>query len=79
MQLRRSTIEWMNDKRKEYKQTIYSFGNYEKALEKMYGWRNNPELFPQELKELGYDLSDLHDWILTLETKKTKTGRDFSI
>ena|SRR5690625_5152041 len=61
------------------KELLFSFGNYETSLENMRFWRENPAEFPEKLKKLGYDLNDLDDWILTLETKVTKTGRKFNI
>ena len=56
---------------------IYSFGSMPKALEKMYWYRENPEKFPKELEERGYNLKDLYEWIMTMETKVTSTGREF--
>lgn len=66
---------------KEYikKTNLFSFGKMPQALNLMYEWEQNPELFPQELKEQGYDLADLREWILTLETKVTSTGKKFEI
>lgn len=58
---------------------IYSFGSMPGALEKMYWLRDHPELFPNELADRGFDFSDLYDWILTMETGVTSTGRDFNI
>lgn len=58
---------------------VYSFGNVKKAIEKLYDWRDNPKNFPQELKKRGYDLYDLDDWILTIETGISKTGRKIKI
>ncbi|WP_017473866.1 hypothetical protein [Amphibacillus jilinensis] len=82
VQLRRSVEVGKNEKtgkRLIKKIVLHTFGNYEKSLESMYGWLNNPETFPEKLIDLGYDLDDLQDWIMTLETKKTKTGKDFTI
>ncbi|MDM5205355.1 hypothetical protein [Cytobacillus kochii] len=58
---------------------LYSFGSMPDALEKMYEMRDNPQGFPKELIELGFDLIDLYDWILTIETKVTSTGRSFNV
>lgn len=58
---------------------LYSFGSMPRALERMYWLRDNPESFPKELREKGYDLMDLYEWIMTIETKITSTGRNFNI
>ncbi|MEK5105031.1 hypothetical protein MKX83_24120 [Cytobacillus sp. FSL M8-0252] len=58
---------------------LYSFGSMPDALEKMYKMRENPDNFPRELIEMGFDLIDLYNWILTIETKVTSTGRSFNI
>ena len=47
------------------------------ALEKMYKIRDNPQTFPKDLIDKGFELRDLYDWILTIETKVTSTGRRF--
>lgn len=49
------------------------------ALEKMYTLRENPEDFPQDLRGRNYNLDDLDDWIMTIETRKTSRGRDFCL
>ncbi|MBU8905568.1 hypothetical protein [Desertibacillus haloalkaliphilus] len=54
---------------------VFSFGNREKALEKMTWWRKYFQEFPQELIDRGYGKKDLDEWIRTLETGKSKTGR----
>ncbi len=54
---------------------VYSFGINQKALFKMRMWEKIPELFPQKLQNLGYGKKDLLEWIKTLETGKSKTGR----
>ncbi|WP_336770944.1 hypothetical protein [Bacillus bombysepticus] len=54
---------------------IYRFGPLEKALETMYGMRDDFEdCFPLELKGKGYDWEDLNDWILSIETGYSKYG-----
>lgn len=58
---------------------IHSFGAMPKALEKMYWLRDNPESFPICLIKKGFDLTDLDNWILTVETNVTSTGREFKI
>lgn len=58
---------------------IYSFGAMPNALEKMYTLRENPEDFPQDLRGRNYNLDDLDDWIMTIETRKTSRGRDFCL
>lgn len=61
------------------KRNIFSFGCMPKALDNMYYWRDNPEMFPDELKEMGYNLNDLYEWILTIETQITSTGKEFNL
>ncbi|WP_281203325.1 hypothetical protein [Cytobacillus kochii] len=56
---------------------LYSFGVMPEALEKMYKIRDNPQTFPKDLIDKGFELRDLYDWILTIETKVTSTGRRF--
>ena len=54
---------------------VYRFGPLETALETMYGMRDDFEnCFPPELKDKGYDLEDLNDWILSIETGYSKYG-----
>lgn len=71
--LRRSYRE-NNKVKHEY---IFSFGTTSNALEKMYWYRDHPEQFPKQLKDRGYGLGDLYDWIMTMETKVTSTGKKF--
>ena len=54
---------------------LYSFGRTENALNKMQNWSKDFTLFPNELKALGCEKEDLDDWIRTLKTGITKTGR----
>lgn len=54
---------------------VYGFGVRETALEKMKQWKNDFSKFPKELIERGYDKEDLNEWLTTLETGKSKTGR----
>lgn len=54
---------------------VYGFGQLEKALETMYGMRDDFEnRFPPDLKDKGYDWEDLNDWILSIETGYSKYG-----
>lgn len=81
IQLRKSIAE-KNKKTGERvinKKLLFSFGNYKNALNNMLDWRNRPETFPEKLKKQGFDLYDLDDWIMTLETKITKTGRKLDL
>ena len=59
--------------------TIFGFGKMPLALEKLYSWRNEYEMFPQELKDMGYDWNDIHDWVLSIETGDSKMGRKLMI
>lgn len=54
---------------------IFAFGNRENAVAKMYYWLENFHKFPKELVELGYGRKDLLEWIDTMETGISKTGR----
>lgn len=54
---------------------IYSFGTMQNALLNMRIWQKVPDLFPHDLKEMGYGQKDLIEWVRTLETGKSKTGR----
>lgn len=38
-------------------------------------WEKMPELFPEDLQKMGYNKKDLAEWIKTLETGRSKTGR----
>jgi hypothetical protein len=51
------------------KKQIYSFGSREAALTNLKNWKENIEILPQELKELGYSLSDVLSWIEQIENK----------
>lgn len=75
--LRKSERVIKNGKSQVIKTNIFRFGRVEKAIENMYTWRDDFDKFPKELKDLGYDFDDLQDWILTLETNVTKTGKSF--
>lgn len=59
------------------KKYVYSFGRADKALEKMKEWKERPNYFPSELKELGLDIEDVKAWIKTIETGVTKEGKKF--
>lgn len=54
---------------------IYAFGHRSIALQRMKEWQKDFSTFPEYLKKLGYDENDLQDWINTLETGVSKTGR----
>lgn len=57
---------------------IFAFGNGKMVLKKMNSWLNDFESsFPVELKERGYSKEDLKCWIKTLETGRTKRGKEF--
>ena len=75
--LRKSERVNKNGKSQVVKTNLFSFGRVDKALGNMYEWRDDFDKFPAELKELGYDFEDLMEWILTLETNVTKTGKSF--
>lgn len=73
----RTSQRSQDDYKKVIKKNIFSFGSMPGALEKMYHWRENIEKFPADLLGKGYNLDDLDEWILTLETKITKNGKRF--
>lgn len=54
---------------------VYGFGERSKALAEMYEWRRDFKRFPRELTDMGYGEGDLREWIQTLETGRSKTGR----
>lgn len=55
---------------------IFSFGRKDRSLQMLNGWlKDFPSAFPLELIELGFGKEDLMEWINTLETGVTKTGR----
>ncbi|THD15772.1 hypothetical protein CI793_11215 [Anoxybacillus ayderensis] len=56
---------------------VYAFGEARRALVKMKRWKRRFTEFPQELLELGCSMKDLEQWIQTIETGVTKTGRIF--
>lgn len=56
-------------------QSLYGFGRKEIALNNMRKWRKDFSLFPKELIEFGCTRKDLNEWIKTLETGVTKTGK----
>lgn len=59
---------------------VFSFGNSRRALLLMKRWsRRFDSEFPAELKDKGYTLDDLYQWINTIETGITKNGRKFSV
>lgn len=58
---------------------IYSFGKMPSALNHLYSIANSEIDFPVELKQNGYEINHVFDWIMTLETERTIHGRDFSL
>jgi len=56
---------------------LYSFGRNDIALEKLKNWRKDFSSFPEDLKGYGCTKKDLIDWIVTMETGITKTGKRF--
>jgi hypothetical protein len=58
-------------------ETLFRFGRKELAIRKMYSWRRDFNSFPVELQNVGCEREDLEDWIKTLETGVTKTGKQF--
>jgi hypothetical protein len=58
-------------------ETLFRFGRKELAILNMRSWRKDFNSFPVELKNIGCGRADLEDWIKTLETGITKTGKKF--
>ncbi|MBW7651333.1 hypothetical protein [Anoxybacillus sp. ST4] len=56
---------------------VYSFGEARRALIRMKRWKRKFSEFPRELLDLGCGMKELEEWIQTLETGITKTGRYF--
>lgn len=70
-------IQEFSSKREHH---VFSFGNSRKALSKMKRWcRKFDSEFPEALKERGYTLEDVKNWINTIETGTTKNGRKFCV
>lgn len=57
------------------KRIIYRFGRTEQALINMIAWLENFGHFPKELIELGCSYNDLREWVKSLTTGVSKTGR----
>lgn len=68
--------EYCNSESKT-KQSLYGFGRKEVAIKNMRKWKREFSLFPQELRDFGCTMKDLNDWIRTMETGVTKTGKKF--
>ena len=60
-------------------QYIYAFGKMPIALDNLYAITNNEQPFPLELEQAGFDISNVMDWIMTLETQITPYGRAFPL
>lgn len=56
---------------------LYSFGRNDIALVRLKSWKKDFSSFPDDLKSLGCTKRDLIDWLRTLETGITKTGKRF--
>ncbi|MDG5787793.1 hypothetical protein QA612_09800 [Evansella sp. AB-P1] len=54
---------------------VYGFGERKKALDKFKLWQKDFMSFPKQLIQKGYGRSDLDQWITTLETGTSPTGR----
>lgn len=58
--------------------SVCSFGRNDKALKKLKEWKDDFNSFPRPLRELGCTKGDLLEWIITVETGVTKTGKRFN-
>lgn len=56
---------------------LYSLGKSKKAIMTLRMWKENLQDIPSELIELGCTKEDITDWIRTIETGITKTGKQF--
>lgn len=63
---------------KREKEQLFYFGRYDRALKEMLHYRDAGKL-PEQLLNLGFTLDDLDQWILTLETRVTRTGKEIII
>jgi hypothetical protein len=63
--LRRSFWEDKQPKNKN----VFSFGNREKAISNLSLWKENIEMLPGELKEMGYNLEDVNKWLEEIKDK----------
>ena len=63
-----------NTKRERH---IYRFGRLEKAIEKMNIWMLIPSMFPEELKNLGFDTKALKEWISFIQEKNENIPKKF--
>jgi hypothetical protein len=59
------------------KKILFSFGRIDKAKKDLHNWKNDFSQFPLVLSELGCTRGDLIEWIKTIETGITKTGKNF--
>ena len=60
------------------KKHLFKFGRSECALENLYCMREANRL-PNELAKMGFTFDDLDQWILTIETRVTPTGKKINI
>jgi hypothetical protein len=63
--LRRSY--WINSVSKN--KNIYSFGSRESAIKNLCEWKNDISKMPETLKNMGYDINDVLNWIEQIERK----------
>jgi hypothetical protein len=73
-------VKAFREKNKTKNVIIHGFGKMPQALENLYEWRDEFEgLFPKKLIDAGYDWHDLQEWVLSLETGYSKSGRKLMI
>lgn len=65
------------DRQEKDRKIVFSFGRIDRAIGKMNSWKGDFRDFPILLSELGCRREDLEDWIRTIETGVTKTGKQF--
>ncbi|MCI1820249.1 MULTISPECIES: hypothetical protein [Carnobacterium] len=60
------------------KKHLFPFGRLEAALENMYSIRDS-NVLPEELVSMNCSFDDLDQWILTLETRITRNGKNIDV
>ena len=60
------------------KKHLFPFGRLEVALENMYSIRE-ANVLPEELVSMNFSFDDLDQWILTLETRITRNGKNIDV
>jgi hypothetical protein len=54
---------------KPQNKNIFSFGSREKAIGNLSEWKEDKEKIPKELRNMGYELEDISNWLEQLKNK----------